>query len=148
MKVFVAGATGVLGERLVEQFRLRGDEVVGLVRKQEGAQLVQSLGGDPRFADLFDADALARAAEGCEVVVHAKPRPGEWAANNRIRREGTRALAACARTIGARRFLFQSVVWVGRPISRSSMRRRRWFRTLCISRQRMARGSRAQREAR
>ncbi len=123
MRVFIAGATGVLGRRLVRLFRARGDSVVGLVRGPDGARIVSALGGEPLSADLFDADALARGAEGCEVVIHAatsipvktRPRAGDWEANDRIRRDGTRALADCAAKIGARLYLQQSVIWVARP---------------------------------
>ena len=123
MRVFVAGATGVLGRRLVKLFRARGDSVVGLVRTAAGERTVTALGGEPHRADLFDADALARGAEGCEVVVHAatsipvKTRPAakDWATNDRIRRAGTQALATCAAKIGARLYLQQSEIWVARP---------------------------------
>ncbi|HEY7535588.1 MAG TPA: NAD-dependent epimerase/dehydratase family protein, partial [Thermodesulfobacteriota bacterium] len=58
MKVFIAGATGVLGRRLIEQLRSRGHSVIGLVRSAKGDEIVRSLGGESRFADLFDPDAL------------------------------------------------------------------------------------------
>ncbi|WP_049772364.1 NAD-dependent epimerase/dehydratase family protein [Rhodothermus marinus] len=123
MQVFIAGATGVLGRRLVRRFRARGDRVVGLVRSPEGAQKVRELGGELRQASLFDAEALARAADGCDVVIHAasaipvrtRVRPQDWAMNDRIRREGTRALTTCAARIGARCYVQQSVVWVNSP---------------------------------
>ena len=100
MRVFIAGATGVLGRRLVRQFAERGHAAVGLVRGEEGRRLVESLGGEARTGDLFDADSLAAAAAGAQVVVHAataiptRPRtlPRDWETNDRIRREGTRAL--------------------------------------------------------
>ena len=123
MQVFIAGATGVLGRRLVRRFRVRGDRVVGLVRSPEGAQKVRELGGEPRQASLFDAEALAWAADGCDVVIHAasaipvrtRVRPQDWAMNDRIRQEGTRALTTCAARIGARCYVQQSVVWVISP---------------------------------
>ncbi len=123
MRVFIAGATGVLGRGLIRQFREQGHEVVGLVRRPEGERLIRSLGGDPRRADLFDAAALARAAEGAEVVIHAatsiplrtRPRPEDWASNDRIRREGTRALTMAAARVGAKLYLQQSITWVARP---------------------------------
>ncbi len=123
VRVFIAGATGVLGRRLVGQFCARGDTVVGVVRSSTGAQLVASLGGESRRVDLFDAEALARAAEGCEAIIHAatsipvKTRPAaqDWEMNDRIRREGTRALTACAGRIGAQLYVQQSVIWVARP---------------------------------
>lgn len=123
MRVFVAGATGVLGRRLIEQFTKRGHTVAGLVRDPRGEQRVKSLGGEPRWADLFKPETLARAAEGCEVMIHAataipvKPKtsPQDWALNDRIRREGTRALAEATATVGAKLYLQQSIVWVARP---------------------------------
>lgn len=123
MRVLVAGATGVLGRRLVRQFAGRGHAVVGLARNEEGRRLVESLGGEARPGDIFDADSLAAAAAGAEVVIHAataiptKPKttPRDWEMNDRIRREGTRALAECAARAGARLYLQQSVVWVARP---------------------------------
>ena len=56
----------------IRQFRGHGHEVLGLVRSLEGEQLLPACStGEPRHADLFDADALASAAEGAEVVIHA-----------------------------------------------------------------------------
>jgi nucleoside-diphosphate-sugar epimerase len=123
MKVFIAGATGVLGRRLIQQFRARGHSVIGLVRSPQGEQIVESLGGESRCGDLFDPDALARVAEGANVVIHAAtsiPRkrwlkPSDFEMNDRIRRDGARALTACAANIGAQLYLHQSIVWVARP---------------------------------
>src|SRR5579871_116767 len=123
MKVFIAGASGVLGRRLVRQFVARGHSVRGLVRSPKGEIAVQDAGGDPRQADLFDADSLARAAEGCDTVIHAataipvkqKTSPADWAMNDRIRRKGTRCLTEAAAKIGAKTYLQQSITWVARP---------------------------------
>jgi nucleoside-diphosphate-sugar epimerase len=123
MNVFLAGATGVLGRRLVKQFSARGHRVTGLVRSRDGERLVASLGGTPRFADLFDSAALIHAAGGADVVIHAataiptkaRTKARDWEPNDRIRREGTQALAECAARIGAKQFIFQSIVWVARP---------------------------------
>jgi 2-alkyl-3-oxoalkanoate reductase len=121
MKVFIAGATGVLGRRLVALFAQRGHEVVGLARTPTKAERVRSLGGRPAAASLFDADALARAAGGADVVIHAATaitvgtgsrRRNAWEPNDRVRRDGTRALTAAAARVGARRYLQQSVAWV------------------------------------
>ncbi|WP_117591427.1 NAD-dependent epimerase/dehydratase family protein [Haloprofundus halophilus] len=120
MRVFVAGATGVLGRRLVSQFADRGHEVVGLTRDAEGDDLVADRGGEPYRGDLFDADSLALAAEGADVVVHAATSiptdplaaENEWERNDRVRREGARALTTAAASVGATQYLQQSVVWV------------------------------------
>ncbi len=123
MRVFITGATGVLGRRLVKLFCARGDSVVGLVRSPVGEQTVIASGGEPHRAELFDAGALARGAEGCDVIIHAatsipvktRPRARDWEMNDRIRREGTEALATCAAKMGAKLYLQQSVIWVARP---------------------------------
>src|SRR6266851_3088339 len=93
MKVFIAGASGVLGRRLVRQFVARGHSVFGLVRTPKAESAVREAGGEPRHADLFDAESLARAAEGCETVIHAataippnkNPPPAAGAGNDTIR---------------------------------------------------------------
>jgi nucleoside-diphosphate-sugar epimerase len=133
MKIFIAGATGNLGRNLVRHLRAGGHTVVGLARTAEGEALLRTLGAESRQADLFDSDALARAVEGAEVVIHAataiplkdQGKPQSWAINDRIRRAGTAALTAVAAQIGARVYLQQSVVAAvrspdGRPFDESA----------------------------
>jgi len=123
MKVFIAGASGVLGRRLTRQFIARGHSVIGLVRSAKAESAVKAAGGEPRHADLFDAESLAKAAEGCDTVIHAatsiptkrKPAPADWAMNDHIRRKGTRYLSEAAAKIGAKTYLQQSIAWVARP---------------------------------
>jgi nucleoside-diphosphate-sugar epimerase len=123
MKVFIAGASGVLGRRLVRQFTARGHSVIGQVRSARAESAVREAGGEPRHADLFDAESLSKAAEGCDTVIHAataiptkrKPAPADWAMNDRIRRKGTRCLTEAAAKIGAKTYLQQSIAWVARP---------------------------------
>jgi nucleoside-diphosphate-sugar epimerase len=123
MKVFIAGASGVLGRRLVRQFVARGHAVIGQVRSAKAESIVKEAGGQPRHADLFDAESLARAAEGCDTVIHAataiptkqKTTPADWAMNDHIRRKGTRCLTEAAAKIGAKTYLQQSIAWVARP---------------------------------
>ena len=71
MRVFVAGATGVLGRRIVQRLAARRHAVVGLGRSDAGEHAVRSLGGEPRRADLFDVESLTKAADGCDVLVRA-----------------------------------------------------------------------------
>ena len=119
MRVLLAGASGVLGRRILRQLVARGHTVVGLVRSRTAEATVRSLGGEPRTADLFDSKAVAQAADGCEMIIRAataiptkvRTRPADWAMNDRIRREGTRSLVAAATHVGARAFLQESVVW-------------------------------------
>ena len=123
MRVFIAGASGVLGRRLVRQLVARGHSVIGQVRSAKAESAVREAGGEARHADLFDAESLARAAEGCDTVIHAataiptkqKTTPDDWAMNDRIRRKGTRCLTEAAAKIGAKTYIQQSIVWVARP---------------------------------
>lgn len=121
MRIFIAGATGVLGRQLVRRFTDAGHEVVGLARTDANAELIRALGGRPARADLFDLESLSAAAEGADVVIHAataipagasmRSRKG-WEVNDRIRREGTRTLTGAAGAVGADLYLQQSVAWV------------------------------------
>jgi nucleoside-diphosphate-sugar epimerase len=128
MKIFIAGATGVLGRRLVRQFQERGHVVVGLARSGEAERALTERGASSKRADLFDADSLAFAADGSDVVIHAataiptqaRTSRADWALNDRIRREGTRALASAAVRVGAPMYLQQSVVWVATPADGSA----------------------------
>ena len=72
MKVFVAGATGVLGRKLVPQLVARGHEVVGMTRSASKQDLVRSLGARPVVVDALDPDAVAQAVASAEpeVIVH------------------------------------------------------------------------------
>jgi len=121
--VFVAGASGVLGRRLVRLLVERGHHVRGLARSAAAEEKVRRAGGTPAAADLFDAESLKRAADGCEALVHAatsipsraRLKPKDFALNDRLRRDGTRALLAAAKSVGAQRLVFQSIVWAARP---------------------------------
>ena len=123
MRVAIAGATGVLGRRMVRQLLERGHGVVGLARDEKGMQTIRRLGGEAVAADIFDARSLAKAFGQADVVIHAATSiptdvsggRAAWELNDRLRREGTRALTAAAAMLGAKTYLQQSVVWVARP---------------------------------
>ncbi|HWG92203.1 MAG TPA: NAD(P)H-binding protein [Candidatus Thermoplasmatota archaeon] len=123
MRVFVAGATGAIGRPLVKELVSRGHQVAALARSEENERVLRSLGAEPRRADLFDASSLAKAAEGAEAVIRTathiptstKPKGSDWATNDRIRRDGTRALLEAAAKVGARHYLQESITWLARP---------------------------------
>ena len=125
MKVFVAGATGVLGRALVPQLVARGHEVVGMTKSGSKQDLVRSLGARPVVADALDPDAVAQAVASAEpeVIVHQLTalsgpmslrearHPERFSGaimTNRLRTEGTDHLLAAGRAVGARRFVAQS----------------------------------------
>jgi 2-alkyl-3-oxoalkanoate reductase len=118
MKVFVAGATGVLGHRTVSRLVAAGAEVTGLARAVERAERVEALGARPALVGLFDAEALAGAVAGHDVVVNLASSiptgpqagsPAAWEENHRIRREGSRQLVDAALAAGARRYVQESI---------------------------------------
>lgn len=120
-RIFVAGATGVIGVRLVPLLVVEGHTVAGMTRSAAKAGALRALGAEPVVCDVYDAEALTAAvvAFAPQVVIHQltdlPDDPGQIAAgrvaNARIRREGTRNLLAAARAAGVRRFLAQSVAW-------------------------------------
>ena len=122
MRVFVAGATGVLGRRLVADLTARGHDVIGLVRNGTGERQVRDRGGEPRYGDVLDLETLESAIGDADAVVHAataiptseNPSDEEWAKNDRVRREGTRNLLAAGRTADIDQFVLESIVWVAR----------------------------------
>lgn len=121
MKVFVTGATGVLGHRLVERLADRGHDVVGLARDGDGEELVEARGGTAHRGDVLEPDTLAGAIDDPDAVVHAataiptktKPADEDWARNDRVRLEGARNLIE-VHGDATDEFLFPSVVWIAR----------------------------------
>jgi dihydroflavonol-4-reductase len=70
-RIFVTGGSGAVGGALLERLRDRGDEVIALARSDTAASEVERRGARVVRGDLFDADALARGMDGCEIVFHA-----------------------------------------------------------------------------
>jgi nucleoside-diphosphate-sugar epimerase len=120
MRVFVAGASGAIGTRLVPQLIDRGHEVIGTFRSPGNAERVRALGAQPLALDLLDASAVRKAVleTGPEAIVHQATALADvrfsrnldrtFAQTNRLRTEGTDALLAAAREAGVRRFVAQS----------------------------------------
>ena len=127
MRIFLAGATGVIGQRLAVLLRDGGHEVAGTTRTDAKVPMLRSLGVIPAVVDVFDADALAQAVALArpDVVVHqltdlasAPGTPGYPAAqqaNRRLRIEGTRNLMRAARLSGVRRAVAQSIAFAYAP---------------------------------
>ena len=121
MRVFLAGATGVIGMRLLPLLVGAGHDVAAMTRSQDKAPKIESLGATPVVCDVFDAAALldAVAAFAPDLVMHQLTDlpdaidqiPGYAGRNNRIRTEGTHNLLAAAAAAGASRFLAQSIAW-------------------------------------
>jgi 2-alkyl-3-oxoalkanoate reductase len=119
MKIFVAGATGALGRRLVPLLKAAGHEVAGLTRSPAKTDLLRNMGAKPVVAEALDPTAIMDAVqrEKPEVVVHEltsikkvdlRNFDQEFSETNRLRTEGTDHLLAAARAAGTRRFIAQS----------------------------------------
>src|SRR6202167_1199599 len=120
MRVFVAGASGAIGTRLVPQLIEQGHEVTGTFRSAGHGDRVRALGAEPVALDLLDAAAVREAvlrAEPDAIIHQATALTGvrfgrsldrAFAPTNRLRTEGTDALLAAAREAGVRRFVAQS----------------------------------------
>ena len=118
MKVFVTGATGVLGNFAVKALLADGHEVIGLARCDENARALAAAGVTPASAHLFDVHGLTSAIDGCNAVCNLAThvpvgmtalRPGAWRVNDRLRTEGSKAVAAAATAAGVRRLVQESV---------------------------------------
>jgi 2-alkyl-3-oxoalkanoate reductase len=102
MRIFVAGATGALGRRLLPLLREAGHSVVGLTRSRDKAAVIHAAGAEPVVADALDGAAVMAAVQQArpDIVVHQLTAlPGNlnlrrfddaFALTNRLRTEGTR----------------------------------------------------------
>ncbi|HJU97556.1 MAG TPA: NAD(P)-dependent oxidoreductase [Jiangellaceae bacterium] len=129
MRIFLAGATGAVGTRLVPVLVNAGHSVVGTTRSAGKADALRQTGAEPVVMDGLDREAVLAAVTAAEadVVVHqltalagmGNPRKfdEEFAATNRLRTDGTDNLLAAARATGAKRFVAQS--YTGWPNERT-----------------------------
>jgi nucleoside-diphosphate-sugar epimerase len=118
VKVFLTGATGVMGLSAIRSLHEAGHTVVGLARSAGKEAQVANAGAEPHRGDLFDRDSLIDGMRGCDAVCNLATtgpvgspvlRPGAWRANDRIRTEGSRLVIAAARQAGVGRIVQQSL---------------------------------------
>jgi nucleoside-diphosphate-sugar epimerase len=129
MRVFVAGATGTIGQRLIPMLVEAGHQVTGTTRSPGRVERIRAAGAIPVMVDALDAAAVRKAVgwSAPEVVVHeltAIPANldlrhfgRDFAMTNRLRTEGVDYLIAAAREAGCRRFVAQS--FAGWPYARN-----------------------------
>ena len=121
MRIFLAGASGVIGIRLLPLLVSAGHVVAGMTRSSGKSSSLEALGAQPVVCDVYDADALRAAVARFrpDAVMHqltdlpddAAMIPGFAARNDRMLREGTRNLLDVARVAGAHRIFAQSIAW-------------------------------------
>jgi 2-alkyl-3-oxoalkanoate reductase len=127
MRVFLAGASGVVGRPLVPALLAVGHEVVAMTRSEESAERLRGAGAEAAVVDVFDRQGVEGAVVAAqpEVVVSHLTKLREdlnprnmkraYADNNRVRGEGNANLLAAALAAGARRILVQNVCFLYEP---------------------------------
>jgi nucleoside-diphosphate-sugar epimerase len=120
MRVFLVGATGAIGTRLVPQLIARGHEVIGTTRSPLKVERIRALGAEPMLLDALQPKAVREAVAEAEpdAIVHqataladvrfSRNLDRSFAQTNRLRREGTDALLSAARETGVARVVAQS----------------------------------------
>ncbi|MET0953836.1 MAG: NAD-dependent epimerase/dehydratase family protein [Aeromicrobium sp.] len=121
MKVFLTGASGVMGRSSIEALHRAGHDVVGLTRSSGTAELVAAMGAQPWPGDLYDRPNLTAGMQGCDAVANlatkvpvgtAALRPGSLKAIDRIRLDGSRIVADAAHRAGVERIVQQSLSFI------------------------------------
>lgn len=117
MRIFIAGATGVVGRRVVPALVDAAHQVTAVARSPERRAQLETRGAHAITVSLFDPESLARAVRGHDVVInlatHIPPMsrlflPGAWRENDRVRRQGVSNLVGAAIAAGAGRFIQES----------------------------------------
>src|SRR5262252_1606852 len=117
-RIGVLGATGVYGRHLVPRLAAAGYRIRALVRRPDAATIATACGAEVARADIFDEESLRAGLAGCDVAVNiatSLPGPtarGDYATNDRLRREGTPILVRACRDAGVPRVLQQSIAMV------------------------------------
>ena len=116
-RIFIAGATGVMGRRVVPTLVKMGYRISAVGRSPQSRNRLERLGVTPVALDLLDAAAVRRAVAGHEVIINLATSipptwrmflPGAWRMNDRIRRQASANLAAAAIAGGTRRYIQES----------------------------------------
>jgi 2-alkyl-3-oxoalkanoate reductase len=120
MRLFISGATGILGRRVVKLLVENGHHVVGLSRSQANTEWLQQHGAEARQGDLFNQEEICELAAGCDAVLHlataiptkSRTTPADWATNDRLRRQGTQVMVEAALRNNCDLYLQQSVTFI------------------------------------
>jgi nucleoside-diphosphate-sugar epimerase len=121
VKVFVAGATGVLGRPTVRALVAAGHKVTGTARGQEKAEMLRQLGARAEPAELFNPLAMANAISGSDVVINLATKippltrmrsRSAWQANDRLRRDASFVLAEAAKKEQVRLYVQESITFM------------------------------------
>lgn len=118
MRIAVLGATGVYARHLVPRLIVAGYRVRALARRPEAATMAAACGAELAAADIFDEASLRAGLAGCDVAINlatSLPGPtsrGDYATNDRLRRDGTPVWVRACRDAGVPRILQQSIAMI------------------------------------
>jgi nucleoside-diphosphate-sugar epimerase len=133
MRIFLAGATGVIGRRLVPLLVAEGHEVTGMTRSEKHGEALRAMGAAVTVADALDAGAVRAAVAEAQpqALIHqltSLPRridprkmARDFQLNDRLRTEGTRHLVSAAQAAGATRIVAQSIAFAYAPGPRGTV---------------------------
>ena len=125
MRVFITGATGLLGHHIAERLRAHGHELTALVRPTSDRSALDRGRARCVVGDLLEPSSYRRALDGCDALVHAAAfvvEPAGWPAYHRMNVEATRHLFEAAAAAGLERALHVSTVAVYGGVGRSGVR--------------------------
>jgi nucleoside-diphosphate-sugar epimerase len=115
MKIFVAGAAGVIGRLLLPKLLEAGHEVVGMTHKEENRAFIEKCGAQAVIADVFDREAIFSSIHKAqpEMVIHQLTSLSQrnFSDNSRIRIEGTRNIVDASLAAGVEQIIAQSISW-------------------------------------
>lgn len=117
--VAILGGNGVFARHLIPRVVAANFKVRALVRRVEAAGVARACGADIRVADIFDPASLTSSLEGADICINlatSLPGPsgrGDFAMNDRVRREGVPILLDACIDAGVQRLIQQSIAWVG-----------------------------------
>ncbi|SFP74817.1 Nucleoside-diphosphate-sugar epimerase [Actinomadura madurae] len=119
MKILLAGATGVVGRRLIPLLVQAGHEVAGTTRRSERAGMLRELGASPVVLDVLNTGDVraAVAAIDPDAVIHQLTdlADEDFEANSHLRIAGTRNLVDAAKAAGVETMVAQSIAWLYVP---------------------------------
>jgi nucleoside-diphosphate-sugar epimerase len=119
LKILLAGATGVIGRLLLPMLVEAGHEVAGTTRSENKQEQITALGGRPMVMDALDRDAVFAIlqSERPDAVIYQLTdlSSRDWAANSRLRTEGSRNVVDASKVTGVQRMIAESISWVQVP---------------------------------
>ncbi|GAB6989305.1 NAD-dependent epimerase/dehydratase family protein [Paenibacillus pini] len=119
MKIFIAGATGVLGRLLIPKLVQEGHEVVGMTHHKSNMKLISDLGAVPAVADALNQSSVQTVLELArpDMVIHQLTSLGSYNLedNAEIRMVGTRNLVEASKSVNVKKMIAQSISWAYEP---------------------------------